>query len=384
MLDYQKIVDEFGYIDADVLVDALPMLIQSDPVLATLMRDFSPVPVQSPDFKWRNGVMKPRVFTVNGESVEERTKIIFDDATGIAVDDLFRFETSAGASLDVQLRVTSLNPDGDNANEVGVALHGSEDEDIPDNAVATFLNRANDEISDITDTPMEEGPEKENYCQMLMADAPVSLMAALSRDSYGDNPQELKNEVAAQDMLRQINNMLIYGKKWKPNGGNKRVSGGILYWIKEAAGQNLLDESGGAFDSDTLDNIVAKGIAAGATNIDAFVMAPNQAIKAKNLISDDVRYVQGANEAGLRVERLRSPIQYKGINVASIVVDPNFPKDKILAVDGTRVGLRQMLPLTKVRVPTSKTQVVDRFIAILGAVVKDAGNAHVLVENLAV
>ncbi|MFJ5716538.1 DUF5309 family protein [Neobacillus sp. NPDC093127] len=177
-----------------------------------------------------------------------------------------------------------------------------------------------------------------NYSQIF------SRYAAVSRTQQQVNTYGVEDELdyqvnlRLQEMVREQNNSLIYGRKYVGSGSQPRTTGGLFAFANEQ----------GSFNKDFADaEISAKGLndAVEAVftrggSVNTILCAPNQARQITKLAGNTIQTSRGETQTGHQILSFVSDMP--GGAISSVVVDQNMPKDRALLLDVDKIKARYL------------------------------------------
>lgn len=375
------------------LSDAFQLIVKKVPVLSALVGaplvglDGNPLKATSTKHEWLEDVMSPQGWTVNATRNIAGGTLVLVSTTGIKVGMVLGFESADGATKTVQLIVTAVT----NGTDLAVSVYGSStDVQLVATDVVKLVGLPKAESTTADPSDGYEPTAEYNYTQIFDRTAKVSLTAEAVKKYGIESAIDYQVERKLLELAYEMNNAIIYGRRVQRTGstpGTTGSMGGLLYFLQAASG-NKVDASGAAISPTLLNNAFELGLDNGATNMRTLLCNVNQArkISAFNTTGNNPIVTQDSKSAGSFVLRFVSDIPMGDAGMVSqIVVDQNFPKDKIALVDVEKLGV----------VPLVDRQFTDKDATLPGAdyiarrvlgeytmEVKNAANAHVLIEDL--
>lgn len=178
----------------------------------------------------------------------------------------------------------------------------------------------------------DEGHDRyvdDNYTQIYERYASVSNTQMAVRTYNVTNELNYQVELRLKELSREMNDTLIYGRKIMGNKGTPSMSGGLLYFAekKGAAKKNL---SGGEITAKTINDLMEEVYLRGG-NVNTILTNTAGARQISKLASNTIRTERQDTTTGHRISTFVSDIT--GGSEAVIVVDPNFPKNKVALLD---------------------------------------------------
>ena len=330
--------------DVRDLSNAFEIIVKQIPVLSSLVGtpliglDGNPVVAKNTKHEWLEDSAAPRTFTVNATRNIAGATLVLTDTSDVKAGMVLAFESALGASKTVQLFVDSV----DSATDLTVSVYaGSTDVQLVATDVAKLIGTPkNESTSPSPDNGFEPGTAF-NYTQIFDRTAKVSKTSQAVK-MYGIE-DTLNYQVQRQllDLGYELNNALIYGRKVERSASNPGSMDGILA-ILEAGSDNQVDASGAAISPSILNDAFEQGYGNGATQMNTIICNTNQArkISAFNTTGNNPIVTRDERQAGSYVVSFVSDLPIGGQGqVSQIIVDQNFPKDKVGLLDVGKIGL---------------------------------------------
>ncbi len=327
------------------LSDAFAIIVKSIPVVSSLMGapliglDGAPIVAKATKHEWLEDSVSPQTFTVNATRAPAGGTLVFTSTVGVKVGMVFAFTSALGASRTVQLVVDTVT----NATDLAVSVYAGSTDGV--NLIATdiakLISLPKNESTDPDPDLGTEPTAKFNYTQIFDRTAKVSKTSE-SVKLYGiESALNYQVEYQLRQLAYDINNTMIYGRKVVRAAGDPGSMDGILA-IMEAQSDNQVDASAADVSPSILNDAFEQGFANGASGMKTLLCAENQARKISGFNTSGNNPVVQRDEkvAGSFVTTYVGdlPIGENG-QISKIVVDPNFPKDKILLLDDSKIGL---------------------------------------------
>lgn len=380
--DYQNTVRD--------LSDAFQVVVQSNPILRVLLGsavapDGKPVIATNTKHEWLEDVVSPKTVTVNGTRSIGGATLTVVSTSGVAEGTIFGFKSALGASKTVQLIVTEVT----NSTTLTVSVYGgTTDVQLVATDIGFLVGRPKNESTDPTADDGREPSVEYNYTQIFDRTAKVSLTAQNVKKYGIGNALSYQVQHQLIDLAYEIVASMIYGQRVQRSTSQPGSMGGLLYFLENASG-NKVDCSTASISANLLNDAFELAWGNGATGIDTAICNVNQArkISALNTTGNNPIVTRDDRRAGSVVYEFISaiPVGDKG-QVSRIVVEPQFPNDKIALVDLTKGGI---LPLEnrqfqdKDATPAGADYAARRIIGEYTMEFKNAAQSHVLLHNMA-
>ncbi len=180
-----------------------------------------------------------------------------------------------------------------------------------------------------------------NYSQIF------SRYASVSRTQQAVNTYGVADELDYQvglrleEMIREANNSLIYGRKYAGSSAMPRTSGGLFAFANEQ-GSKVEDFGGNEITAKGLNNAVEETFKRGGV-VNTIVCGPNVARQITKLGGDTIRTTRQDSVTGYQILSFLSDLP--GGALASVVVDMNMPKDRALLVNKDNIKARYLTPI---------------------------------------
>lgn len=326
------------------LSDLFQIIVKSIPVLSALMGapliglDGRPIVAKATKHEWLEDSTSPQNFTVNATRAPAGGTLVLTSTTGVKAGMVFAFSSALGASKTVQLIVDTVT----NGTDLAVSVYaGSSDVQLIATDVAKLIGTPKNESTSADPDAGNEPTTKYNYTQIFDRTAKVSKTAEAVK-LYGIE-SALNYQVGFQldRLAREVNNALIYGRRVERDLTNPGSMNGILATM-EAYSDNQVAAGGADISPTLLNDAFEQGFSNGATSMRTLVCAENQArkVSAFNTTGNNPIVTRDEKVAGSYVTSFVSDLTIGGQGqIAQIVVDPNFPKDKILLLETEKIGL---------------------------------------------
>ena len=389
---------DYSDIEKSSIREAFEIVMKKSPTILSLIPIAVDRYAQNHKHEWLEHSQAPQSWTVNGASALAAAAVTLDSNTGVEVNDILRFETSAGASVSVKVRVTAVNGNG---TEISVTRLGV-DAEIPDNAVAYLVARPKETGSDESIKAGTAPTNAYNFTQIFRQDFALTrsqlqtAMRGLATEAERLNKEysliDFATTQALQSAAWELAGSVIYGHREERSNSLNGSMGGILHYMAEK--NATLDAGANAITAAIINNAVEAAGADGALggSLDVLVAHPTQArkISAFNTVNNQPQIQQGSVQAGSYVARFQSDLGgSNGGQLSTIVVDRNFPKDKVALINSANLEIVPMSRDLFKRTQTSdyRKDSGDRnTYKVLGELTMEVRNAETmrLIENLTI
>jgi hypothetical protein len=322
------------------LSDAFLQVIQKAPVVRALLGDMS-VEATNKKHEWLEDVVSPKAWTVNATRNLAGAKLTLVTTAAIEVGMVLGFETAAGVSKTVQLEVTAI----DSGTVLSVSVYGgTTDVQLVATDAVFLVGKPKNESTSPDPNDGYEPTTEYNYTQIFDRTAKVSKTAEFET-KYGLLQKTLDYQISRHllDMGYEMNNAMIYGTRVERDLTNPGSMGGLLSYLENGTG-NQIDAASAALTTGLLNDAFETGTGNGADNLSTILCNSNQArkISAFNTSGNNPVVMRDDNRAGNYVLEFVSDLPIAGGLISRVVVDRNFPKDKIAIIDTSRIGLVPM------------------------------------------
>jgi hypothetical protein len=174
-----------------------------------------------------------------------------------------------------------------------------------------------------------------------------SRYAAVSRTQQAVNTYGVEDELdyqvnlRLQEMVREMNNALIYGRKYAGSSAQPRTSGGLFAFAQEQGSFNKAF-AGAEIDAKGLNDAVEAVFTRGG-NVNTILCAPNVARQITKLGGNTIQTTRQDTATGHQILSFVSDLP--GGAISSVVVDQNMPKDRALLLDVDKIKARYLTPV---------------------------------------
>lgn len=219
-----------------------------------------------------------------------------------------------------------------------------------------------------------------NFTQIIERYASVSNTQQAVGTYNVTNELDYQVQLRLKEMARELNDWLIYGRRIE---GRKNVqpsmTGGLLYFAqkKNAATQNL---NGDEVSAKALNDVMEKVFQRGG-NVNTILTNTAGARQISKLAKDAIRVERTDTATGHRISTFVGDIV--GGSDATVIVDPNMPKNKMMLFDRNILSLHALRNIYDTDASVPGADFVARQIrGELGAKVKNAAEKIAVLENI--
>ncbi|WP_332606864.1 SU10 major capsid protein [Bacillus spizizenii] len=180
-----------------------------------------------------------------------------------------------------------------------------------------------------------------NYSQIFSRYASVSRTQQRVK-TYGVSDElDYQVNLRLQEMVREINNTLILGRKYQGSAAQPRTTGGLFAFAQEQ-GSKSQDFGGKEITAKGLNDAVEETFKRGG-RVNTILCAPNISRQITKLAGDTIRTTRGEGQVGYQIMSFMSDLP--GGAVSQVVVDQNMPKDRALLLDLDNIKARYLTPV---------------------------------------
>ncbi|MED1742088.1 DUF5309 family protein [Bacillus swezeyi] len=177
-----------------------------------------------------------------------------------------------------------------------------------------------------------------NYSQIFTRYASVSRTQQ-QVNTYGVADElDYQVNLRLQEMVREINNSLIYGRKYQGSDLQPRTSGGLFAFAQEQ-GSSSKDFGGNEITAKGLNDAIEETFKRGG-RVNTILCAPNVSRQITKLAGDTIRTTRGEGQVGYQIMSFMSDLP--GGAVSQVVVDQNMPKDRAVLLDLDNIKARYL------------------------------------------
>ncbi|HDR7493635.1 SU10 major capsid protein [Bacillus cereus group sp. MYBK249-1] len=212
-----------------------------------------------------------------------------------------------------------------------------------------------------------------------------SRYASVSRTQQQVNTYGVSNELdyqvnlRLQEMIREANTSLIYGRRNVGSPTQPRTTGG-LFAFAGIEGSHKQDFKGNEIAAKPLNDAVEQVFTRGGS-ANTILCGPNIARQITKLGGDTIRTTRQDTAAGYQILSFVSDLP--GGAISSVVVDLNMPKDRALLLDTEKVKARYLTPIYDQDATPNGADYFSRVIrGEFGFEVKNAKESIAVLENI--
>lgn len=181
-----------------------------------------------------------------------------------------------------------------------------------------------------------------NYSQILTRYAEVSRTRQATNVYGVDDELDYQVNLRLQEMIREANNSLIYGRKYAGTSSMPRTSGGLFAYATEQGA--YVKDFGGSAEvnakglNDAVETVFTRG-----GSVNTVLCGSNIARQITKLGGSTIQTQRTDDQAGYRILSFVSDLP--GGAITNVVVDLNMPKDRALLLDIDKVKVRYLTPI---------------------------------------
>lgn len=350
----------------------ISLIIDDAPTLLGLV-GLGTTPLHQTKFEWMSDNLNSNRATAAAEATAAATSIT------VATGDGLKFRVNAIAVVGEEyLRVTAVAGD---VITVERGYDGTTAAVIPAGELIRIVARPQLEGAGVG---VDEGHDRHvdyNVTQIIERYAQVSGTQQNVRTYNVSNELDYQVQLRLKEIAREQNDWLIYGRRIDGAPGTPRMTGGLLYFAdkKGAAKQNA---NGAEVDPKFLNDLAEQVYLRGGS-VNTILTNTAGARQISKFAGDTIRTERTDTTTGHKIQTFVSDIV--GGSVATVVVDPNFPKNKIALFDRNILSIDPLSgrALHDVDASIAGADFVARQIrGEYGVTVKNAGEKIAILENI--
>lgn len=298
----------------------ISLIIDDQPTLLGLV-GIDGTPLTQTKYEWMSDNLNSNRANLDGAITDSATSITVAEGDGI------KFRVNAIAVIGEEyIKVTAINGD---TLTVERGFDGTTAAAAADGAEIRIVARPQLQGAGIGEDESHDRYTDFNYTQIIERYAAVSGTQMAVNTYNVTNELDYQVQLRLKEAARELNDWLIYGRRIQGGKNTPGMTGGLLYFA-DKGGSYKKNMSGGEVDAkalnDALEEILKRG---GSAN--TILTNTAGARQISKLAGDTIRTERTDSATGHRIQTFVSDIV--GGSVATIVVDPNFPKNKIALFD---------------------------------------------------
>lgn len=325
-------------------------------------------------FEWQNDYLNSDTAIAKAQAAADATTVEVEqgDADKFAVNALVQ------NGLEV-LRVTAID-EGNNTITVQRGYDATTPEAIEVGGELKIISRPRPEGEDtFRKNEINDRITSFNYSQIFSRYASVSRTQQMV-STYGVSDElDYQVNLRLEEMIREMNNSLIYGRKYAGSGQQPRTSGGLFAFAQEQ-GAYSKDFGGNEIDAKGLNDGIEEAFKRGGM-VNTILCAPNVARQITKLANDTIRTERTDTQKGHQIMSFMSDLP--GGAVTSVVVDLNMPKDRALLLNVDNIKARYLTGVYDQDATLAGGDYFSRVMrAELGWEIKNAKESMVILSNV--
>ncbi|MCS1350316.1 DUF5309 domain-containing protein [Mechercharimyces sp. CAU 1602] len=364
MLKTYDFQDQVRQLDAGI-----EMIINDAPTLLGLV-GMNDEAIYNTKYEWMSDRLNSNLSSVSGAKTAGDTVIDLPATDG----EKLRVNAIVVAGEEY-MRVTAVNGD-----QITVArgFDGTTAADLADGAELRIVSRPQYEGENPGTDESHDRYVDYNYAQIIERYAAVSKTQQAVRTHNVSNELNYQVELRLQEATREFNDWLIYGRRMNTSG-IPRTTGGLLYFAN-ANGAKKENASSGELSASLLNGVMEAVYQRGGS-VNTILTNTAGARQISKLAGDSIRTERQDTATGHRISTFVSDIV--GGNVATVVVDPNFPKNKVALFDRNILSMHPLRPMYDEDATIPGADYVSRQIrGEYGIKVKNANEKIAIIENI--
>lgn len=363
---------------------AFDMLVGKYPTL--LGKIAKGAPARSTKEEWLEDSLVPTSTTIGSfDTNGTGTGINVASTTGMVAGQLLRFESSAGADRGEIVKIASV----DSATDLTVVrpYGGSSGVTLVVGDTVYSVSKPQAEGTDPgTAQDNTEPSTNYNYTQIFKRTARITRTASQVLQYGGANTMAYQIEKKMTEIMMEINNQIIFGERVIRSASAEGSFGGTIAFTRSGN----IETTGSALSKTIINNMIEYCWADGALASNfLLVAAPNQArrISAFNTAGSNplVMTTPDSRVTGGFIAQFVGDLPVKSGFTAEVLVEPNFPKDKVLLLDLNSVELAYLKEFgTTAATPAGADYIQEVILGELTLRVKNGTKAHAIATGLTI
>lgn len=308
------------------------VILQNAPVLLALIGQGDPL--TQTKFEWQNDYLNSDIVTASTNYNTGATSIVLNSGEGDRVTEFALIQNGEEV-----MQVTTVSGD---TITVTRGFDSTTPEAIVEDAEMKVISRPRPQGQDVLrKNEINDRQTSFNYSQIFERYAAVSRTQQAVR-TYGVSDElDYQVNLRLEELLREANNSLIYGRKYVGSASAPATSGGLFAFAQEA-GSFEKDFGGGEVSAKGLNDAVEAVFTRGGA-VNTILCSPNVARQITKLGGDTIRTERTDTTAGYQILSFVSDLP--GGAISRVVVDLNMPKNRALLLDIDRIKKRDLTPI---------------------------------------
>jgi hypothetical protein len=310
------------------------LILQKTPVLFGLVGNGESL--TQTKFEWQNDYLN------SDTGIANAAKLTSDTVISLVAGDAKKFTVNALVQKGLEvMRVTAVD-ETNNTITVTRGYDATTAEAIANNDELKIIARPRPEGEDtFRKDEINDRLVSFNYSQIFSRYASVSRTQQ-QINTYGvEDELDYQVNLRLQEMIREMNNSLIYGRKYVGSSVQPRTSGGLFAFANEQGSFNK-DFANAEISAKGLNDAVEAVFTRGGS-VNTIVCAPNVARQITKLGGNTIKTTRQDTAVGNQILSFVSDLP--GGTVSSVVVDLNMPKDRALLLDVDKIKARYLTPV---------------------------------------
>lgn len=282
-------------------------------------------------FEWQNDYLNSDIVTASTAYNTSATTIVLNTGEGNRVTQYALLQNGSEV-----IRVTAVT---DDTLTVTRGYDSTTAESIAQNAELRVISRPRAQGQDVLrKDEINDRLVSYNYSQIFERYASVSRTQQVVRTYGVEDELDYQVNLRLEELLREANNSLIYGRKYVGTASAPATSGGLFAFATEA-GSYEKDFASGEITAKGLNDAVETVFSRGGM-VNTILCASNVARQITKLGGDTIRTDRTDSSAGYRILSFVSDLP--GGSISNVVVDLNMPKDRALLLDINKISKRDL------------------------------------------
>jgi len=307
----------------------IDLIINDEPTLLGLV-GMTGEPLTQTKFEWMSDNLNSNRATVKNQALAAATSITLNDGEGAK----FRVNALVVAGEEY-LQVTAVNGD---VITVVRGFDGTTAADIAAGAELRIVGRPQLEGAGVGQDEGHDRYVDYNFTQIIERYAAVSGTQQAVRTYNVSNELDYQVQLRLKEMSREFNDWLIYGRRIQGSGSVPRMTGGLLYFA-DAKSAYKTNANGAEVTAKTINDVMEQIYLRGGS-VNTILTNTAGARQISKLADSAIRVERTDTTTGHQIRTFVGDII--GGSEAVVVVDPNFPKNKIALFDRSILSLQPL------------------------------------------